>query len=84
MHDTFNVLFKNEPNCIVLGDYNFDARNFYQKNIKEFNFVDIIEHKFEENDDEDFSFTMPKTNKFPKWRPDKICMPLITDEQKQK
>ena len=84
LHDTFNVIFKNEANCVVLGDYNFDGKNAYQKTIKNYNFVDVIENKFVENDDEDFSFSMPKTNKFPKWRPDKICMPVITEEQKAK
>lgn len=59
LHDTFNIIFKNEVNCIVLGDYNFDGKQAYQKCIKDYDFVDIIESKFVENDDEDFSFSMP-------------------------
>ena len=32
--DTFGVLLKDEPNCVVLGDYNFDGNNNYNTNIK--------------------------------------------------
>lgn len=65
LHDVFNVIFKGEANCIVLGDFNFDNEESYENNIVNYNFVDVIESKFVENDDEDFSFSMPKTNKFP-------------------
>lgn len=38
MHDTFKQIFGDEPNCIVVGDYNFDNQKEYETNIKDHNF----------------------------------------------
>ena len=87
MHDTFNVILKNEPNCIVLGDFNFDNRKELESNIQAFDFEDVIKTQFEADENintfEDFSFSMPKTNQFSKWRPDKVCMPTLSEEKKE-
>ena len=37
-NDTFGVILKNEPNCIVLGDFNFDNNSEYKENVEDFNF----------------------------------------------
>ena len=42
MSDTFGKIFKNEPNCIVLGDYNFDNQTEYKSNITDHGFTDVI------------------------------------------
>ena len=31
MHDTFGLIFKDEPNSIVVGDYNFDYVQEYER-----------------------------------------------------
>jgi|TARA_B110000285_G_C14850375_1_gene479646 hypothetical protein len=41
MHDTFKVIFKNEPNCFIAGDYNFDNQEEYEY-VEQNNFKDII------------------------------------------
>ena len=86
MHDTFGVILKNEPNCVVLGDFNFDNKEEYESNVEAHSFEDVIETQFTKNEQvhpvENFSFSMPQTHRFGKWRPDKICMPTLTDEQK--
>ena len=41
MHDTFKLIFKNEPNCFIAGDYNFDNDEEYVY-IEQNNFRDII------------------------------------------
>ena len=86
MHDTFGVILKNEPNCIVLGDYNFDNGSEYKANIIDHGFEDVIKSQFQQDEQinscEEFSYSMPKTNKFNMWRPDKICMPTLSDERK--
>ena len=85
MHDTFKTIFKNEPNCFVAGDYNLDNEEEYVY-IEQNNFRDLI-LQFQEDEliqeSEDFSFTMPATKRFPKWRPDKICAPNISDDVKK-
>lgn len=42
MKDTFKVIFKNEPNVLILGDYNFDNEKEYQLNIKNYGYDDVI------------------------------------------
>ena len=42
MKDTFDHIFKNCPNAIVLGDYNLDNEQEYTKNITNFGFNDVI------------------------------------------
>lgn len=34
MKDVFGVILKNEYNCAVLGDFNFDNARDYEQNIK--------------------------------------------------
>lgn len=34
MKDVFGVILKNEYNCAVVGDFNFDNETDYDKNIK--------------------------------------------------
>ena len=63
MSDTFGKILKNEANCIVLGDFNFDNEIDYVQNITNYSFQDIIANKYQKddaiNDIEDFSFSMP-------------------------
>ena len=49
MADTFDLIFKSEQNCMVLGDYNFDNENEYKSNIQEYGFYDVIK-KFQEDE----------------------------------
>ena len=76
----------------MLGDFNFDNPSEYYENVQKWGFEDICLEESWKDDmyrvlnqqgEEDFTFTMPKTLKFPKWRPDKICMPILSDQQKQ-
>ena len=46
MKDTFAHIFKNEPNVVVLGDFNFDNQEEYEQNIEKFNFTEIIKERF--------------------------------------
>ncbi len=46
MEDTFGKIFKDEINCIVVGDYNFDNKQDYENQIKKYGFYDIILEKF--------------------------------------
>ena len=84
MKDVFGAILKDQPNSVVLGDYNQDSQSQYTKNISDFGFEDIILN-FEQSQGyevEEFGFSMPKTPKFPAWRPDKICMPKIAGHLK--
>lgn len=40
--DIFEVLFKDEPNCVVTGDFNFDNNDEYKMNVDSFGFEDIL------------------------------------------
>ena len=75
MKDTFSIFLENEPNCVVAGDFNFDNIEEKTINISQFGFEDIVK---------DIPWTMPKTPEFVQWQPDKICMPVLNDEQKLK
>ena len=50
MHDTFGVILKNEPNCIVLGDYNFDNKKEYETNVTNHGFEDVVTTQFRTNE----------------------------------
>lgn len=74
LHDVFGNLLVDQPNCCVVGDYNFDNQSVLDTGIRAHGFDDVI---LSENIGilEDFSFTMPDSTKFKAWRPDKICVP---------
>ena len=47
LYDTFVNILKNEPNCVVAGDFNFDNAEEHKVNITDNNFEDIILSKFQ-------------------------------------
>jgi hypothetical protein len=69
---------------VVAGDFNFDNPEEHKTNITDNNFEDIILTKFQSDPGiekkEQFNFTMPDTTQFIKWRPDKVCTPILTEE----
>ena len=40
-------ILENEPNCFVVGDFNFDNDEEYKSNISDHHFEDIIKSKFQ-------------------------------------
>ena len=79
--DICGDILKDQPNSIILGDFNFDNQKEYEQNITAHGFVDIIKEKFQTLlQDEKFDFTMHKSPRFPSWRPDKIIVPVVSEE----
>ena len=63
--DVFNLL-KDEPNSIVVGDFNFDDPAEYKRNVIDNRFVDKAIG---------INQTMLATKRYKGWQPDKICIP---------